>query len=99
MLAPTRAGLLLPLLCTLVLCITEMTRAQTLAEPLFTLKQVGPNAWAAIDDPKAKQRAGANAGFVIGDDSVVVIDTFASADAAKQLLASIRRLTKLPIRF
>jgi cyclase len=35
----------------------------------------------------------------VGDDGVVVIDTFASADAARQLLAEIRKLTKLPIKF
>jgi cyclase len=88
-----------PLFCALLLCTTEGTSAQAPAAPLFTLKHIGPNAWAAIDDPNAKQRAGSNAGFVIGDDGVVVIDTFASADAAKQLLAEIRKLTKLPIKF
>jgi cyclase len=87
------------LFCALAFCITAAACAQAPAEPLFTLKQTGPNVWAAIDDPNAKQRAGSNAGFVIGDDGVVVIDTFASADAAKQLLAAIRTLTKLPIRF
>ncbi len=96
---PKRFVLSLPLFCALVLCVTEATCAHAPADPLFALKHIGPNAWAAIDDPNAKQRAGANAGFVIGDDGVVVIDTFASADAAKQLLAEIRKLTKLPIRF
>ncbi|HLV96905.1 MAG TPA: hypothetical protein VKS44_17055, partial [Candidatus Acidoferrales bacterium] len=38
--------------------------AQTTALP-FTLKQVGPNAWAAID---LDGHSGSNAGFVIGDD-------------------------------
>jgi cyclase len=41
---------------------------------LFALKPLGHNTWAAIDD--AKGDAGANAGFVIGDDGVAVIDTF-----------------------
>jgi glyoxylase-like metal-dependent hydrolase (beta-lactamase superfamily II) len=68
-------------------------------ESPFTLKQIGPNVWAAIDNPDAREAAGVNAGFVIGDDGVLVIDTFASADAARRLLAEIRRLTKLPIRF
>jgi cyclase len=87
------------LLCALVLCITEAACAQATAESPFKLTQIGPNAWAAIDNPIAKQRAGSNAGFVIGDDGVAVIDTLGSADAAKQLLAEIRHLTKLPIRF
>jgi len=63
----------------------------------FTLTQVRGNVWAAIGGANAD--TGANAGFVIGDDGVVVIDTFASAAGASQLLAEIRRLTSLPIRF
>jgi len=63
----------------------------------FTLKSLGRNVYAAIDD--AKGDAGANAGFVIGDDGVLVIDTFENEAAAKQLLAEIRKLTKLPIKF
>jgi cyclase len=63
----------------------------------FQLKPIGPNIWAAIDD--AKGNAGANAGFVIGDDSVAVIDTFENEAAANALLAEIRKLTPLPIKF
>ncbi len=73
--------------------------AHTAAEPPFTLKPLGSNVWAAIDNPKAKAPGYSNAGFVIGTDGVAVIDTFASADAAKQLRAEIRKLTKLPIKF
>lgn len=85
--------------CIFLLCVTGATLAQEPAELPFTLKQVGPNAWAAIDNRNPKAPAGANAGFVIGDDGVAVIDTFASAEAAKQLLAEIRKLTKLPVKF
>jgi cyclase len=63
----------------------------------FTLKHLGHNVFAPIDD--AKGDAGANAGFVIGDDGVLVIDTFENAAAAKLLLAEIRKVTKLPIKF
>ena len=35
----------------------------------------------------------------IGDDGVVVIDSFASANAAQELLTEIRQRTKLPIKF
>lgn len=63
----------------------------------FTLKPLGHNVYAAIDD--AKGDAGANAGFVIGDDGVLVIDSFENEAAAKQLLAEIRKLTPLPVKF
>src|SRR5687768_17026325 len=69
------------------------------AEPPFTLHQVGLNAWAAIHNAKAAEPAWANAGFVIGDDGVAVIDTFASEVTARALLAAIRQRTKLPVRF
>jgi cyclase len=63
----------------------------------FTLKPLGHNVWAAIDG--AKGDAGANAGFVIGEDGVAVIDTFENPEAAKQMLAEIRILTNLPVKF
>lgn len=66
----------------------------------FILHQVGPGVWAAIDNPAAKSaQAGANAGFVIGSDSVLVVDTFENPAAAKVLLDEIRQKTSLPIRF
>ena len=76
-----------------------VVQAQTTSVPSFTLKQVGPNVWAAINNPAAKGVAGANAGFVIGDDGVAVIDSFVSANAARELLAEIRQRTNLPIKF
>jgi cyclase len=94
-----RAGQLILLACIVLRGVTGVTRAQGPGELPFTLKQVGSNVWAAIDNPKAKEPAVANAGFVIGDDAVTVIDTFASAEAAKQLLAEIRKLTKVPVKF
>ncbi|HKF52982.1 MAG TPA: MBL fold metallo-hydrolase [Candidatus Acidoferrales bacterium] len=66
----------------------------------FALHEIAPGVWAAIDNPAAKAaRAGANAGFVIGSDSVLVVDTFENPDAAKELLNQIRQKTNLPIRF
>lgn len=72
--------------------------AQSPDAPLpFQLKLIGPNIWAAIDD--AKGDAGANAGFVVGDDGVAVIDTFENEAAAKALFGQIHSLTHLPIKF
>jgi cyclase len=83
----------------LLLCLAGAGCARTDPEPPFTLKQVGPNVWAAIDNARATPPAAANAGFVIGDDAVAVIDTFASAEAAAQLLVEIRKQTRLPVTF
>lgn len=63
----------------------------------FLLKQVGPGVYAAIDGPEHK--AGANAGFVIGDDGVLVVDSFFNPDAARALVGEIRRITPQPIRY
>ena len=70
--------------------------AQTAPLP-FTLKQLGPGVYAAIDGPE--HEAGSNAGFVIGDDGVLVIDAFFTTDAARALVGEIRRLTPKPIRY
>ena len=61
----------------------------------FKLTEVGPGVYAAIGGP----RAGSNAGFVVGDDGVLVIDSFFSADAAGALLGEIRKVTPKPIRY
>ncbi len=69
-------------------------RAQALP---FTLKQVGPDVYAAIDGPE--HTAGSNAGFIIGDDGVLVVDAFFNLPAAKALVGEIHRLTTKPIRY
>ena len=79
------------LLCSSALCQT--------AAP-FTLQELGHGAWAAIDNPAAKaDQAGSNAGFVIGPQSVLVVDTFENPAAAKNLLEAIHEKTRLPVRF
>jgi cyclase len=88
------------LLCLFLATVAYATRAQQApssgALP-FTLKPLGNNVYAAIAVPKSN--AGSNSGFIIGDDGVLVVDTFVTADAAKALLAEIQKLTKLPIKF
>jgi glyoxylase-like metal-dependent hydrolase (beta-lactamase superfamily II) len=75
---------------TLITCALTLTLCTTASaqELPFTLTEVGPDVWAAIGG--SNPATASNAGFVIGDDGVVVIDTFTSAAGAKQLLAEIR---------
>src|ERR1700733_13857113 len=63
----------------------------------FALQKIGDGVWAAIVNDEGK--AGGNAGFVIGDAGVGVSDTFHDPEPAAALLAEIRKITNLPIRF
>src|SRR5262249_19943666 len=95
------------LLCCAVLFCTANAAAQDSVERSFLLKQIGPDVWAAVPNPKAEVPTVTNAGFVIGDDAVAVIDTLFTFDANgnpgnesnTQLLEEIRKLTKLPIKY
>jgi cyclase len=69
----------------------------TAAVPDFRLQKIGNGVWAAIVNDEGL--GGGNAGFVIGDGGVAVIDTFQDPRPAKAMLADIRKLTPLPIRF
>ncbi|MGD8375209.1 MAG: MBL fold metallo-hydrolase [Acidobacteriota bacterium] len=90
----SRSRLLLPLVLAL-LSSTGFPAAEP-EPPPFTLKPLGHGVYAAID---VEGRAGANAGFIVGDDGVVVVDTFYRPAAAEALLAAIRAQTDRPIRF
>jgi cyclase len=93
--------------CMVVLGGCRATSAPDSTGPSFTLKEVAPNVWAATSNSKSSAPAPANTGFVIGDDGVAVIDASMSVDAegnlgtdtARQTLAAIRKITKLPVRF
>jgi glyoxylase-like metal-dependent hydrolase (beta-lactamase superfamily II) len=70
------------------------------AVPPFTLQDLGGGAWAAIDNAAAKaDESGSNAGFVIGADGVLVVDTFENPAAAKKMLEAIREKTTLPVKY
>src|SRR5512135_1825444 len=64
----------------------------------FTLVSLGEGAYAAIAKPGDRASVG-NAGFVIGSGAVLVVDSFATPEAAQELSAAIRRLTSDPVRW
>jgi len=75
-----------------------LSAAASAQAPLpFVLKQVGPGVYAAIDG--LDHKSGSNAGFVIGDNGVLVVDSFFYPDATRALVAEIRKLTDKPIRY
>lgn len=76
---------------------TASAGAPSTAPLPFVLKQIGPGVYAAIDGPDHK--AGSNAGFIIGDDGVLVVDAFFNLEAARALVDQIHRVTPKPIRY
>ena len=73
------------------------TAAAPKAEDDFQLVKVADGVYAAI--AKSSGLASGNAGFVIGDDGVLIFDTFFTPAAIEELIAEIQTLTKLPIKY
>ena len=76
--------------------------AATAAEPELKAVQVAERVWfvqggAALGSP-ANRNFISNAGFVVTDDGVVVVDALGSPALAKELLAEVRRVTPQPVR-
>lgn len=67
------------------------------ATPDFAIHRVGEGVYAAVSPDRSK--AGSNAGFIVGANGVLVVDTFTNVGSANELLAEIRKVTNLPIRF
>jgi len=67
------------------------------AEDDFQIVKVADGVYAAI--AKSGGLASGNAGFVIGNDGVLIFDTFFTPTAIEELMAEIQSLTKLPIKF
>lgn len=65
--------------------------------PDFTIKKLSEGVYAAVTREGGK--SGSNAGFIVGSNGVLVVDTFVTPAAARDLLAEIRKVTNLPIRF
>jgi cyclase len=76
-------------------CESKATAPKT--EDDFQLVRVADGVYAAIAKPGGL--ASGNAGFVIGDDGVLVFDTFFTPVAMEGLIAEIQTLTKLPIKY
>ncbi len=67
------------------------------AEDDFTIVQVAHGVYAAIAKPGGL--ASGNAGFIIGDDGVVIFDTTLTPVAVEELIGEIQKLTNKPIKY
>jgi glyoxylase-like metal-dependent hydrolase (beta-lactamase superfamily II) len=76
---------------------TPRTVAAPKAEDDFQIVKVADGVYAAI--AKSGGLASGNAGFVIGNDGVLIFDTFFTPVAIEELITEIQALTKAPIKF
>src|ERR1051325_2328619 len=67
------------------------------AEDDFQLVQVADGVYAAIAKPGGL--ASGNAGFIIGNDGVLIFDTFFTPAAIEELIGEIQKLTNKPIKY
>lgn len=79
------------------LCVLFLSSFALAQNPDFTVKKLADGVYAAISPDRGK--GGSNAGFVVGSNGVLVVDTFQDVGPARDLLAEIRKVTNLPIRF
>ncbi len=77
--------------------LTSNIRSAPKSEDDFQLIKVADGVYAAIAKPGGL--ASGNAGFVIGDEGVLIFDTFFTPAALEELIGEIQTLTKLPIKF
>jgi len=76
---------------------TSLRTAVPKPEDDFQLVKVADGVYAAIARPGGL--ASGNAGFVIGNEGVLIFDTFSTPAAIEELIAEIQKLTKLPIKY
>lgn len=76
---------------------TSISKLVSKAEDDFQLVKVADGVFAAIAKPGGL--ASGNAGFVIGDDGVLVFDTFSTPEAMEELIAEIQKQTQRPIKY
>lgn len=66
----------------------------------LTSKELAPGVYAVMpDDVFEKDHVATTAGFVIGERSVLVVESMLNGDLASQLIGLVRRATTKPIRF
>jgi cyclase len=77
--------------------VSKAGSAPSKAEDDFQLVKVAEGIYAAIARPGGL--ASGNAGFIVGDGGVLIVDTFFTPAAIEELIGEITTQTKLPIKY
>jgi glyoxylase-like metal-dependent hydrolase (beta-lactamase superfamily II) len=67
--------------------------------PSPSVRRLAPGVYAVLGDTGRGSEGRPNAGFVVTDSGVVVIDALASPDQARELVKAIRHVTRLPVEY
>ena len=90
-------------LCSLVALALILASASAQAQQALPVSEIAPGVYVheGVTALMTRENAGAiaNVGFVVGQNSVAVIDTGGSVREGRQLLAAIRGVTDRPIRY
>lgn len=76
---------------------SKANSAASKAEDDFQLVKVADGIYAAIAKPGGL--ASGNAGFIVGDGGVLIVDTFFTPIAMEELIGEIEKITQQPIRY
>jgi glyoxylase-like metal-dependent hydrolase (beta-lactamase superfamily II) len=82
-----------------VLCAASVVWVSIRGPGLPTLRPLAPGVYAAIGDTGRGSEGRPNAGFVVTDSGVVVIDALASPRQGEDLLRAIRSVTEQPVKW
>ena len=79
------------------LVVFVLVAVSSFAEDLFDIKPVADGVYAAIAKPAYKVNC--NAAIILLDDGVLVVDTHSKPSAARGLIAQIKKMTNLPVKY
>jgi cyclase len=78
----------------------QKNRPFELADVQMQARQLAEGVYAVMaTDVDETDHTATNAGFVVGDTGVLVVESLANARLASQLISEVRKVTSLPIRF
>ena len=92
-----RASIVTLISFTVLAAVSIAGSASPKAEDNFQLVKVAEGVYAGIAKPGGL--ASGNAGFIIGDGGVLIVDTFFTPVAAEELLDEVKKLTPQPINY
>jgi glyoxylase-like metal-dependent hydrolase (beta-lactamase superfamily II) len=85
-------------LLTLLAWLTALPAVDSLSPP-YVARRLAPGVYAVLGDTGRGSEGRPNAGFIVTDDGVVVVDALASPREGEALLRTIRGVTRQPIRW